>query len=73
MDSDTPDFRWGAEGIGRFFNIVDEKTGEVDTAEVYYRHKRKQLAGVFNVGRSLVLHVPTALKAFTTTNKENVA
>jgi hypothetical protein len=70
--SDTSEFRWSAERIGRFYGIVDQETGEVDTAEVYYRHKRGQLPGVFNVGRSLVLHVPTALKAFTF-NKENAA
>jgi hypothetical protein len=68
MDSNTPQFIWGAKRIARFLNIVDED-GEPDVAEVYYRHSRGQLEGVKSVGRSLVGHTPTMLKSF----QENAA
>jgi hypothetical protein len=63
MDSDTPKFIWGAKGIALFLNIVDAN-GEPDVAEVYYRHGRKQLAGVSNVGRTLVGYLPAMVKPF---------
>jgi hypothetical protein len=68
MDSDPPKFIWGAKGIALFLNIVDEN-GAPDTAEVYYRHSRKQLAGVSNVGRTLVGYPPAMMKPF----EENAA
>jgi hypothetical protein len=69
MDSDGPQFIWGAYDLARFWNVVDEQ-GKPDIASFYYRHKHKQFAGVINVGRSLVGHVPTMLGQFNT--KETV-